>query len=554
VILFNIQVEPNGDLTTDGQQICSNGVYTFGSTNPNYISDVTALKTGNTSINRVESCIGGWGNTAYANIRSLVNSQGTGTGSILYRNFKALKNAIPAMDAINNDDEATYDVNTATAFHVMLADIGYKTTLAPYTNKSYWQSLATNVNNQRGGAVDRIYLQVYDGGAGNNPCDWNINNIQMHTGDLNYENSTTIVNKMTSAKNNCNSKGGFLWVYNDNNINLRDLAGKINNIFGGGAVSNRVTTVHKDCNYTGSVVGLPLGDYNLTQLISRGVLNDDISSIQVASGYQAVLYENDNFAGATLTVTSNNSCLVGAGWNDRVSSMRVQTVSGSFSQLVQAESYTSMAGVQTETTTDAGGGLNVGWIDASDWMAYNVTIPTTGTYRVIYRVASPNASKTLRLEKDAGATQLGTVTIPNTGGWQNWANVAHNVTLPAGSYAIGLATATGGFNLNYFTITSNLSARSVEEAIELADDEIKVLPAPNPFQTRTKINVDLPTSGHTEVSVFSTMGNKISDLHKGHLEAGHHAFEFNAENMPDGLYLYRVEQNGKQIAGKVLKN
>ena len=33
---------------------------------------------------------------------------------------------------------------------------------------------------------------------------------------------------------------------------------------------------------------------------------------------------------------------------------------------IQAESYSGMAGVQVETTTDAGGGQNVGWIDAND--------------------------------------------------------------------------------------------------------------------------------------------------------------------------------------------
>jgi hypothetical protein len=557
VILFNIQVEPNGDLTTDGQQICSNGVYTFGSTNPNYISDVTALKTGNTSINRIESCIGGWGNTSYANIRSLVNSQGTGTGSILYKNFRALKNTIPAMDAINNDDEATYDVNTATAFHVMLADIGFKTTLAPYMNKPYWQSVATNVNNQRSGAVDRIYLQVYEGGAGNNPCDWNINNIQLQTGDLNYENPTTIVNKMTSAKNNCNSKGGFLWVYNDNNINLPDLAGKINNIFGGGAVSNRVVTVHKDCNYTGSVVGLPTGDYTLSQLISRGVLNDDISSIQVASGYKAILYENDNFSGATLTVTSNNSCLVGAGWNDRVSSMRVQTATGSFSQTVQAESYSSMLGVQTETTTDAGGGMNVGWIDTGDWMAYNsISIPTTGSYLVEYRVASPNATGRVSMDLNAGSIQLGSVAIPNTGGWQNWTTVPQTVTINAGTYNFGIYAQTGGWNINWWRITKSGSGRNeiiAESAAYEKSQTLHVIGYPNPFFSNTKIEVSLPEAGQTELTVLNGIGNKITDLHKGYLSAGRHAFDFNADNIPSGIYFYSMIHQGKRITGKLIK-
>jgi hypothetical protein len=213
-----------------------------------------------------------------------------------------------------------------------------------------------------------------------------------------------------------------------------------------------------------------------------------------------------------------------------------------------------MVGVQTEGTTDAGGGLNVGWIDAGDWMAYNVTIPAAGTYRVIYRVASPNASRTLRIEKDAGATQLGTVNVPNTGGWQNWTNVAHNVTLPAGTYPIGIATVTGGFNINYFTITSNLSARLAgEEGNELVYDESKVVASPNPFVGSTKINVDLSDAGYTEVSVLSSVGTKVSDLHRGHLEAGKHEFDFNAESMPSGLYIYTINQNGKRVTGKLIK-
>jgi beta-glucanase (GH16 family) len=312
-----------------------------------------------------------------------------------------------------------------------------------------------------------------------------------------------------------------------------------------------VATTFKDCNYAGTAVGLAVGDYNLAAMNSRGILNDDISSLRVTSGYKVTLYENDNFTGASLVVTADNSCLVGAGWNDRTTSMRVATnTTTSFSAKVEAENYISMAGVQTEACSE--GTLNVGWIEAGDWMAYNVTIPTTGTYRVIYRVASPNAGKTLRLEKDNGATQLGTVTIPNTGGWQNWTNVAHNVTLPAGTYPIGIATATGGFNINYFTITNNLSARSVEEAIELGQ-EVKVVSSPNPFMGSTKINVNLPEAGYTEVNVLSSVGTRVSNLHKGHLEAGQHEFDFNAESMPSGLYIYTVNHNGKRLTGKLIK-
>jgi hypothetical protein len=259
--------------------------------------------------------------------------------------------------------------------------------------------------------------------------------------------------------------------------------------FSGSTGGNGVTTVYKDCNFGGNAVSLPVGDYTLSQLISRGVANDDISSLRVTSGYRVTLYEHDNFTGATLAITADNSCLVGAGWNDRASSMRVaQNTGGSFSTRIEAENWISMSGVQTEATQDpTGGNLNVGWIDAGDWMAYNVTIPTTGTYRVIYRVASPNTGRTLRLEKDAGATQLGSVTIPSTGQWQAWTNLAHNVTLPAGTYSIGIATSTGGFNLNYFTITNNLSAGGADVEIDPETQERLFVLSPNPAKDQLLI-------------------------------------------------------------------
>src|SRR5688572_9239551 len=37
---------------------------------------------------------------------------------------------------------------------------------------------------------------------------------------------------------------------------------------------------------------------------------------------------------------------------------------------IEAESFTAMDGIGTENTSDAGGGLNVGWQDNNDWMDY----------------------------------------------------------------------------------------------------------------------------------------------------------------------------------------
>jgi len=125
-----------------------------------------------------------------------------------------------------------------------------------------------------------------------------------------------------------------------------------------------------------------------------------------------------------------------------------------FSTTIQAESYSAMSGVQVEPTTDAGGGSNVGYIETGDWMAYPaVNIPTSGTYKVEYRVASQNGGGRLSLDVNAGANVLGYLDIPSTGGWQNWTTISHNVTINAGTYNFGIFAQSGGWNINWFRIT-----------------------------------------------------------------------------------------------------
>jgi hypothetical protein len=302
-------------------------------------------------------------------------------------------------------------------------------------------------------------------------------------------------------------------------------------------------TVYKDCNYAGYAVNLSTGTYTLSQLNALGILNDDISSLKVTSGYKVTLYKHDNFGGATLAVTADNACLVANNWNDSTSSLKVETNSSSFSTVIQAESYTYMAGVDVEATTDAGGGQNVGWIDAGDWMSYDVNIPAAGTYRFDYRVASPNSNMTLRLEKDGGATQLGSVTIPNTGGWQTWGNVSHTVTLPAGAYSIGIATGTGGFNLNYFTITSVSGARLAVQPTKVVEDNIVAL-TPNPVHDQLYIrgNDKVKTLG-----IYAINGRVVMNVKSpGNTIAISH--------LVPGVYIVTIERkDGTKKSVKILK-
>ncbi|KAF0094299.1 MAG: APHP domain-containing protein [Puniceicoccaceae bacterium 5H] len=104
--------------------------------------------------------------------------------------------------------------------------------------------------------------------------------------------------------------------------------------------------------------------------------------------------------------------------------------------------------VDVESTSDNGGGYNVGWMSPGEWLEYTTDV-TGGTYNIVLRAASGNSgSKSVRLLLDG--TIVAQASIPNTGGWQSWQDVAiSNVSLPGGNDQILRLEIIGdGVNLN----------------------------------------------------------------------------------------------------------
>jgi endoglucanase len=110
---------------------------------------------------------------------------------------------------------------------------------------------------------------------------------------------------------------------------------------------------------------------------------------------------------------------------------------------VEAESYFAQSGTQTETTTDVGGGRNVGWLDAGDWMRYSISPETSGNYTLTFRVASKNSGQ-------LGINNQASLNINTTNGWQNWTTVTKDIYLNAGTQTLQLNVLSGNFNINWF--------------------------------------------------------------------------------------------------------
>jgi len=119
---------------------------------------------------------------------------------------------------------------------------------------------------------------------------------------------------------------------------------------------------------------------------------------------------------------------------------------------VEAEDYMDQSGIQTQNCSDTGGGLNVGWIDANDWMEYPIRNNTDKLYfSTTFRLSSQNSKGSFRVYLDENL--IGQINVPNTGGWQNWETVLTNLRIETGDHILKIAARTGGFNLNYFDLT-----------------------------------------------------------------------------------------------------
>lgn len=205
-----------------------------------------------------------------------------------------------------------------------------------------------------------------------------------------------------------------------------------------------------------------------------------------------------------------------------------KNTSTGFSQRIEAENSFESFGVQTEACSE--GGLNVGWLDSGDWMAYEVDIPITGTYTIEYRVASPNGGGSLTLEAFGGGATYGAISIPSTGGWQAWTTIKHNVTLNAGKQDIAVAVTQGGWNFNWLSVTQGLkSATSIEEK----KPESGYTVYPNPAIHEVSI------TGLTDqalIEVYDIAGRKVAEdygtsVNVEHLRSGVHFVRFNHINV-----------------------
>ncbi|MGB3181013.1 MAG: carbohydrate-binding protein [Cyclobacteriaceae bacterium] len=207
---------------------------------------------------------------------------------------------------------------------------------------------------------------------------------------------------------------------------------------------------------------------------------------------------------------------------------------GGFAQRIEAENFALQSGqMQTENCSE--GGQNVGWLANGGWLVYDVNLPYSGAYEVQYRVASPNGGGGIQLEKAGGSPVYGQVSVPNTGGWQNWTTVSHTVNLSAGQQQLAIYIPSAGYNINWLRFSSPGSRLAMPDAQQDALHKLQAYP--NPAQN--SLTVSGVEAGASFI-IYDMMGRKSRE---GTLQSG----TLDVSGLTPGTYLLQLPEAGESL-------
>jgi len=131
-------------------------------------------------------------------------------------------------------------------------------------------------------------------------------------------------------------------------------------------------------------------------------------------------------------------------------------------------------------------------------------------------------------------------------------NDAHTYTA-AGTYTVCVVYAD---QANPFTCFDSACATVTITPSSIAESRIFKIEAgayPSPFSTKTSIIFTTSHPSDVQIAIYDVLGKKVCDLYKDNVGAGEHSVDWNAVNVPAGLYFLHVKAGDITLNKKILK-
>ncbi len=136
------------------------------------------------------------------------------------------------------------------------------------------------------------------------------------------------------------------------------------------------------------------------------------------------------------------------------------------------------------------------------------------------------------------------ITMEATGGWDVWKTQEIPIMLnPDSLNVISLLSIGQGFGfLDEITLTlSTLVGVKTPEIDGSARKFALAQNYPNPFNPVTQIAFDLSSGQQTSLKIYNTRGQMVREVVNEMMDPGHHIIDFDARDLPSGVYFYRLE-------------
>jgi hypothetical protein len=211
---------------------------------------------------------------------------------------------------------------------------------------------------------------------------------------------------------------------------------------------------------------------------------------------------------------------------------------------IESENFFNNNGLALEACEDTGLGFDMGYSNAGDYLDYLVYVPTSRYYAFNFRVATTNASSQLTIKAGEGSTftDVGTLTITSSGGWQTWKTVPITVYLEAGRYTLRMYVKSGAFNTNWFQVVYGTGVGINDE--ESSDLEIY----PNPASDFVIVDLGGLIADEHEITIFNALGQPV----KRAIAKSESSINISTLDLPKGWYYVVVKGDNRLLTSKLL--
>jgi endoglucanase len=214
---------------------------------------------------------------------------------------------------------------------------------------------------------------------------------------------------------------------------------------------------------------------------------------------------------------------------------------------IEAEAFVVNNGLQLEPTTDTGGGQNIGYTTAGDYVEYYIRVAEAGNYSVEVRVACNSQVGKIELQQLTKAGALlnsATINVPVTGGWQVWKTVTTAMTLNEGSGILKVKILQPEFNINWFRFSKTIINGSKDNR----QGSLNIYPNP----THNRLTLEIPEAGLTHKNTLCIRNINGSIVKRTEHIKFHEMNDIHLGDLPQGLYIIELNLNGKLWSNKFI--